>query len=155
MDGNPVSSHPVAGGLGGSIGSVLGVVQRFGWLLLIFGGIIYYFYRQQTEKRKHDAIFDPERVAKLEEERRKKLIENADKWKASPEQRQHEKENDEREKKLMRKYGAKPNKEDGAAPREAKHFDGGGPNSGRGGAKLFGIQNRYPGKGGGCGPTGG
>jgi len=145
----------MGGGLGGSIGSVLGIAQRFGWLLLIFGAAVYYFYQRRTEKLKHDAIFDPERVAKLEEERRKKLAEQAERWKISPDERQKEKEKQEKEKKMQRKYGAKPSKDDGAAPREAKHFDGGGPNSGRGGAKLFGIQNRYPGKGGGCGPTGG
>jgi len=148
-----VETGMVASSMTNAIRTALFFVQRFGWLLLIGGLILYLVVKDRLQKRHLAQVFDPERVARLEEERRRKLEEHEERLRARAAQALDAKSlsTSEKDRKDARKFAPRTGKSDLPAPRDAKHFDSAGPGSGKP-ARMFSVQNRYPGK---CGPSGG
>jgi len=148
-----VETGVVASSTTNSIRTALLFVQKFGWLLLIGGLILYLVIKDRMRKRHLAQVFDPERVARLEEERLRKLEEHEQRLRARAAEALEAKAlgGSEKDRKDARKFAPRTGKSDLPTPRDAKHFDSAGPGSGKG-ARMFSIQNRYPNK---CAPSGG
>mmetsp|Transcript_12173 Transcript_12173/g.17345 ORF Transcript_12173/g.17345 Transcript_12173/m.17345 type:complete len:141 (+) Transcript_12173:2-424(+) len=58
----------------------VGIVETYGWFMLIGGGLLYVLYGKYKESADHHAVYNPERVERLELERRKQRLKQQAAW---------------------------------------------------------------------------